>query len=79
MRLLDGGRTKWLAEGRQTTREVPETTNVTYPVVERRDAPIRAFRANVLAHIGQPLVDVRSPGKVSGVNAVRVPIEVGAR
>jgi len=66
VRLLDGGRAKWVAEGRETTRVVPTTATVAYPVVERNDAPIRAFKDDVLAHLGRPLVDVRSPGEFSG-------------
>ena len=66
VRLLDGGRTKWVAEGREMTRDLPAPTAVDYPVVERNDAPIRAFRDDTLAHIGQPMVDVRSPGEFSG-------------
>src|SRR3954465_1886391 len=66
VRLLDGGRAKWVAEGRELTREVPATTKVDYPVAERDDAPIRAFKDDVLAHLGKPLVDVRSPGEYSG-------------
>lgn len=66
VRLLDGGRAKWIAEGREITREVPVQTAVEYPVVERHDAPIRAFKDDVLSHLGQPMVDVRSPGEFSG-------------
>ncbi|GAB3074592.1 sulfurtransferase [Intrasporangium mesophilum] len=66
VRLLDGGRAKWIAEGREVTRDVPTPTSVDYPVAERNDAPIRAFRDEVLAHIGKPMVDVRSPGEFSG-------------
>ena len=66
VRLLDGGRAKWVAEGRELTREVPSPAPVEYPTVERDDAPIRAFRDDVLAHLGKPLVDVRSPGEFSG-------------
>ena len=66
VRLLDGGRAKWIAEGRELTRDVPTPTPVDYPVVERDDAPIRAFKDDVLAHLGKPLVDVRSPGEYSG-------------
>jgi thiosulfate/3-mercaptopyruvate sulfurtransferase len=66
VRLLDGGRAKWVAEGREVTREVPSTTPAEYPVAERDDAPIRAFKDDVLAHLGKPLVDVRSPGEYSG-------------
>jgi thiosulfate/3-mercaptopyruvate sulfurtransferase len=66
VRLLDGGRAKWVAEGRELTREVPQPTPADYPVVERHDAPIRAFKDDVLAHLGGPLVDVRSPGEYTG-------------
>ena len=66
VRLLDGGRAKWIAEGRELTREVSTPTVVDYPVAERDDAPIRAFKDDVLAHLGKPLVDVRSPGEYSG-------------
>jgi len=66
VRLLDGGRAKWVAEGREMTREVPTPSAVDYPVVARSDSAIRAFKDDVLAHIGQPLVDVRSPGEFSG-------------
>jgi len=66
VRLLDGGRATWVAEGREMTREVPTTAAVDYPVVERNDSPIRAFKDDVLAHIGRPMVDVRSPGEYSG-------------
>jgi len=66
VRLLDGGRAKWIAEDRELTREVSTPTVVDYPVAERDDAPIRAFKDEVLAHIGKPLVDVRSPGEYSG-------------
>jgi thiosulfate/3-mercaptopyruvate sulfurtransferase len=66
VRLLDGGRATWVAEGREITREVPTTAAVDYPVVERNDSPIRAFKDDVLAHIGRPMVDVRSPGEYSG-------------
>ncbi|HET7304471.1 MAG TPA: sulfurtransferase [Segeticoccus sp.] len=66
VRLLDGGRDKWIAEGREMTREVSKPDPVDYPVVERDDAPVRAFKDDVLAHLGKPLVDVRSPGEYSG-------------
>jgi thiosulfate/3-mercaptopyruvate sulfurtransferase len=66
VRLLDGGRATWLAEGRETTTAVPRPTPASYPVIERDDAPVRAFKDDVLAHLGKPLVDVRSPGEYSG-------------
>jgi len=66
VRLLDGGREKWIEEGRELTREVDPVTPSDYPVVERHDAPIRAFRDDVAAHFGNPLIDVRSPQEYSG-------------
>src|SRR4051794_5752449 len=42
VRLLDGGRQKWAAEGRQLVKEVPQRAPSEYPVVVRDDAPIRA-------------------------------------
>ncbi|QNE34019.1 sulfurtransferase [Leifsonia shinshuensis] len=66
VRLLDGGRDKWIAEGRELTREVPTPAAVEYPVVERDDHTIRAFKEDVLAHLGKPLIDVRSPEEYSG-------------
>jgi len=67
VRLLDGGRAKWVAEGRDMTTDATVATPSTYPVVPRDDATIRAFKEDVLKHIGNgPLVDVRSPGEFSG-------------
>jgi thiosulfate/3-mercaptopyruvate sulfurtransferase len=66
VRILDGGRAKWVAEAREMTTEQPKPTPVDYPVVERDDTAIRAFKEQVLAHLGKPLVDVRSPGEYSG-------------
>jgi thiosulfate/3-mercaptopyruvate sulfurtransferase len=66
VRLLDGGRAAWVAQGREMTLDVPEVTPATYPVVERDDTGVRAFKEDVLAHLGKPLVDVRSPGEFSG-------------
>src|SRR5690349_19394769 len=66
VRILDGGRAKWVAEGREMTTEQPKPEVVDYPVVERDDTTIRAFKDEVLAHLGKPLVDVRSPGEYSG-------------
>ena len=67
VRLLDGGRQKWVDEGRPMTTDVPSPTATEYPVVPRDDATIRAFKDDVLAHLGKgPLVDVRSPGEYNG-------------
>jgi thiosulfate/3-mercaptopyruvate sulfurtransferase len=67
-RVMDGGRAKWEAEGRELTTEVPAYESRDYPPSERFDAPIRAFRDEVLDHMraqGQ-LVDVRSPQEFRG-------------
>lgn len=66
VRILDGGREKWVAEGRELSLEKPQIDSVEYPVVKRDDRTIRAYRDDVLAHLGQPLVDVRSPQEYSG-------------
>jgi thiosulfate/3-mercaptopyruvate sulfurtransferase len=67
-RLLDGGRQKWIEEGRPLTTEVTKRERATYPVVPRDDTHIRAFKEDVLAHVkaSKPLVDVRSPQEYSG-------------
>ena len=66
VRLLDGGRAKWIAEERPVTRARPERARTDYPVVERDDTAIRAFKEDVLGHFGAPLIDVRSPLEYSG-------------
>jgi len=66
VRLLDGGRAAWIAEDRPVTTDVPSPARGDYPVVERDDAPIRAFKDDVLAFLGGQLIDVRSPAEYSG-------------
>ncbi|MBW0103747.1 sulfurtransferase [Pseudonocardia sp. KRD291] len=66
VRLLDGGRAKWADEGREMTTDAPKIDAVDYPVVERDDSKIRAFKDDVVAHLGSPMVDVRSPQEYSG-------------
>ena len=66
VRLLDGGRNTWIAEGREITTEVPTPAPVEYPVVERDDRTLRAFKEDVLAHLGNPIVDIRSPKEYTG-------------
>ena len=73
--IMDGGRKKWEAEGRQMTREVPQVQPTTYTGAAET-AAFRAYRDDVMQHIGyqrlqktgqgHPLVDVRSPGEFSG-------------
>ncbi len=66
-RIMDGGRDAWIAEGRELTREPARRPAVEVPVVERDDRTLRAFRDDVLAHLGRPLVDVRSPEEYAGL------------
>jgi thiosulfate/3-mercaptopyruvate sulfurtransferase len=67
-RLLDGGRQKWIEEGRELTTETADRSDGQYPTVERNDDPIRAFRDEVVAHVdaGRRLIDVRSPEEFRG-------------
>ncbi|HET9769452.1 MAG TPA: sulfurtransferase [Acidimicrobiia bacterium] len=67
-RLLDGGRMKWVADGRPMTTDVPKRPETDYPVIERDDSKIRAYKEAVLDHMGQelPMVDVRSPEEFRG-------------
>ena len=66
VRLLDGGRDSWIAEGRELTRDETQVTPAEYPEVTRDDSTIRAFRDDVLKHFGNPLIDVRSAVEYSG-------------
>jgi thiosulfate/3-mercaptopyruvate sulfurtransferase len=66
VRLMDGGRDAWIAEGRELTREATSVTPTDYPIVDRDDSKIRAFRDDVLKHFGNPLIDVRSAVEYSG-------------
>ncbi len=66
--VMDGGRVKWEKENRPLTRDVPHYEATRYEAPERKDADIRAYREEVLAHMqrrGQ-LVDVRSPEEYAG-------------
>ncbi|HEX8454738.1 MAG TPA: sulfurtransferase [Longimicrobium sp.] len=68
VKVMDGGRKKWEDEGRPMTTDAPPYPPSEYPLPKRDDERIRAFREDVLQHIGQrgQLVDVRSPEEFSG-------------
>ncbi|MCX6974115.1 MAG: sulfurtransferase [Verrucomicrobia bacterium] len=69
VKIMDGGREKWVAEGRHVTRAVPHFVHGHYTTSEkRRDDEIRAFYDQALAQSreGRPLIDVRSPGEFRG-------------
>jgi thiosulfate/3-mercaptopyruvate sulfurtransferase len=68
VRILDGGRQKWIDEGRELTTDVPSPQPAGYQAKER-DESIRAFRDAVREGIGaggKALVDVRSPQEYAG-------------
>lgn len=67
-RLLDGGRARWIQEGRELSTTVPRVRAGTITVGERDDRAIRAFMPDVLEHVarGGALVDVRSPEEYRG-------------
>jgi thiosulfate/3-mercaptopyruvate sulfurtransferase len=67
-RILNGGRDRWLREGRRVTAEVPRFPPTTYKAKDP-DNSIRAFRDEILQRLSQPqvaLVDVRSPAEYAG-------------
>ena len=66
VRLLDGGRDGWIREGRPITTEPTSRERTAYPVVARDDSTLRAYKDDVLAHFGNPLIDVRSPEEYDG-------------
>ena len=67
VRLLDGPREKWIAEGRETSTEVPSYPPATFAAGPGDDS-IRAYRDEVRAALGSAtqLVDTRSPQEFSG-------------
>jgi thiosulfate/3-mercaptopyruvate sulfurtransferase len=67
VRLLNGPREKWLADGRPTSSELPSYAPAQF-VAQPGDEAIRARRDEVLAAIDAPtrLVDVRSPAEFAG-------------
>ena len=67
-KVMDGGRLKWVDEGRELTTDKPSYPAASYRAPARNDAAIRAMREQVLAHqqAGLPLVDVRSPAEYKG-------------
>jgi thiosulfate/3-mercaptopyruvate sulfurtransferase len=68
VRIVDGGRQKWIDEGRELTTDVPSPAPASYTAQER-DESIRVRRDEVLEGLGKEgraLVDVRSPQEFSG-------------
>ncbi|MCK9401737.1 MAG: sulfurtransferase [Bacteroidales bacterium] len=68
VRVMNGNREKWIAEGRPLTTKIPTVTRSVYIATEP-DWSIRALRDWVLNSIGKPermLVDVRTPEEYHG-------------
>jgi thiosulfate/3-mercaptopyruvate sulfurtransferase len=69
IRIMDGGRKKWVADGRPTTAEVPAVTAVQYkarPWIPGFRARIQDVLQAIDALDRSALVDVRSPAEFSG-------------
>ncbi len=66
--VMNGGRKKWVEEGRDLTKEMHSFPAATYHAPQRHDYKIRALFTQTLAHqaAGLPLIDVRSPKEYSG-------------
>jgi thiosulfate/3-mercaptopyruvate sulfurtransferase len=65
---MDGGRKKWLGEGRELSTSVPSFTATTYKA-SAPDMSLRAFLPEVQQAVAEKkasLVDVRSPQEFSG-------------
>ncbi len=68
LKLLNGGRAKWEAEGRPYTKDVPQFAATTYHAQSPNET-IRAFRDQVATKLNSPnlrLIDVRSPQEYTG-------------
>jgi len=68
LRLMNGGRRKWLAEGRELSTETPRPARTGYRAREA-DTSLRALLPQVqeaLAHGPTSMVDVRSPQEFTG-------------
>jgi thiosulfate/3-mercaptopyruvate sulfurtransferase len=68
VRIMDGGRQKWVDEGRELTTDEPAIAPGSY-TAKPLDTSLRAWRDDVLSVVdngGVTLVDVRSPQEYSG-------------
>jgi thiosulfate/3-mercaptopyruvate sulfurtransferase len=82
VRLLDGGRAAWLAEGRETTLDFPRLVQADYPLIKRDDETNRIFRDQLARSLGSSTVlDVRSPEEYAGPRrpVPEYPVERSAR
>jgi len=82
LKVLDGGRTKWVAEGRALSQDVPKPTPVAYPA-PAPDPSSRVGREDVRAKLklpGRILLDVRSTEEYTGKRVIEysAPFDHGA-
>jgi thiosulfate/3-mercaptopyruvate sulfurtransferase len=69
LRIMNGGRQKWVAEKRSLSKEIPKYSPAVYPEPAlRRDGEIRAFfhDTSTQSRARKPMIDVRSPGEFRG-------------
>ena len=67
--VLDGGRAKWLSEGRPMKAEDPARARVDYPIPPSGDVAMRVGRDDILAHLDdhdRVLLDARTPEEYEG-------------
>jgi len=62
LKILDGGRLKWMREGKPMTRDFPEFSNGNISISERNDQQFRANRGLMMEYIAaeNTILDVRS-------------------
>ncbi len=68
VRLMDGGRRKWIAEDRELTTDLPQVDATIY-VAQEADTSLRAFLPDVQERVRGAeveLVDVRGPAEFTG-------------
>ena len=83
LKIMNGGRQKWEAEGRAFTKDIPHFAPATYHA-HPRDESIRAYRDDVMSGLKDPnrrLIDVRSPQEYTGelIHMVNYPQEGAQR
>jgi thiosulfate/3-mercaptopyruvate sulfurtransferase len=69
LHFMDGGRERWLAEGRPWTTDVPSVRPTTYPVPTRTDPSLRIERDEIQRRLGEDgfaVLDVRTRGEYEG-------------
>lgn len=68
LKLINGGRKKWIAEGRPLSSDIPEYPRTTYKA-SGLNSNLRAYRDEISKRLGDAnltLLDVRSPDEYSG-------------